>query len=271
MRMQQKIAILVLGIVFVAVGWGLGLVTANSSWFVWSGINSVMTQQTGNVQIAALVNGEVISDTELQSGVSSGFDRAIVLDRYVNKVLSAQLGEKEYPDLAHEAKRAAYREVLSSLYTTRRMQAIRETITDEQIQVYYDQNVLPENYKEWRVKYYLSNDREDVIQTLDKMKKGDEAALSELELLVENSKDGYATLAEIPYGLGRVVSMLKPGEFSEVLSIRNGFIVIQLDQTRQLDVPTLDQLREQIVGILTTQQFNESLLQARRAAIIELK
>ena len=68
-----------------------------------------------------------------------------------------------------------------------------------------------------------------------------------------------------------MVSGIKPGAFSEVLSLRNGFMVLKLDQVRQQDIPTVEQLRDQIVSILATQQFNANLLTARKDAKIELK
>ena len=192
------------------INWVFGILLAGAAWaagFYSSGVlndlnnpNLAAQGEGGVSEVVATVNGEVVTDLELQSGLASGFDRAVVVDRYVNKVISAQLGEKTYPELARDAKRAAYREVLSTLYTSRQMQTIREAISDEQIQTYYDDNILPENFKEWRVQYYLSNDREDVVKTREKMLKGDKEALGQLELLILNLKMGLLVFKQYRMG-----------------------------------------------------------------------
>ena len=217
----------------------------------------------------ASINGMKITEMELGSMLQSGVDRAIVIDRYINKVVAAERGREMYVEEAKAALRAAEREVLSTLYTTKRMEELRKAVSDDEVRAYYDANVLDQNFQQWKVSYYLSNDQNDVQQTLEKLKKGDKDALDQLKPLVEQG-DGYAVAQAMPYNLGRVVSKMKKGEFSEVLRLRNGFLVLKIEDSKQLKKPTLEELKQDIVQALALEKFNAELEQARRQAKVEL-
>ena len=217
----------------------------------------------------ASINGMKITEMELGGMLQSGVDRAIVIDRYINKVVAAERGREMYVEEAKAALRAAEREVLSTLYTTKRMDELRKAVSDDDVKAYYDANVLDQNFQQWKVSYYLSNDQNDVQQTLDKLKKGDKDALDQLKPLVEQG-DGYAVAQAMPYNLGRVVSKMKKGEFSEVLRLRNGLLVLKIEDSKQLRKPTLEELKQDIVQALALEKFNAELEQARRQAKVEL-
>ena len=217
----------------------------------------------------ASINGMKITEMELGGMLQSGVDRAIVIDRYINKVVAAERGREMYVEEAKAALRAAEREVLSTLYTTKRMDELRKAVSDDDVKAYYDANVLDQNFQQWKVSYYLSNDQNDVQQTLDKLKKGDKDALDQLKPLVEQG-DGYSVAQAMPYNLGRVVSKMKKGEFSEVLRLRNGLLVLKIEDSKQLKKPTLEELKQDIVQALALEKFNAELEQARRQAKVEL-
>lgn len=217
----------------------------------------------------ASINGMKITEMELGGMLQSGVDRAIVIDRYINKVVAAERGREMYVEEAKAALRAAEREVLSTLYTTKRMEELRKAVSDDDVKAYYDANVLDQNFQQWKVSYYLSNDQKDVQQTLEKLKKGEKDALDQLKPLVEQG-DGYAVAQALPYNLGRVVSKMKKGEFSEVLRLRNGLLVLKIEDSKQLKKPTVEELKQDIVQALALEKFNAELEQARRQAKVEL-
>ena len=217
----------------------------------------------------ASINGMKITEMELGIMLQSGVDRAIVIDRYINKVVAAERGREMYVEEAKAALRAAEREVLSTLYTTKRMEELRKAVSDDDVKAYYDANVLDQNFQQWKVSYYLSNDQKDVQQTLEKLRKGEKDALDQLKPLVEQG-DGYAVAQALPYNLGRVVSKMKKGEFSEVLRLRNGLLVLKIEDSKQLKKPTVEELKQDIVQALALEKFNAELEQARRQAKVEL-
>lgn len=219
--------------------------------------------------VLANINGQTITELEVAGLLQSGIDRAIVVDRYINKVVAAERGREMYASEAKAALRAAEREVLSTLYTTKRMDELRKAVTDKQVAEFYEQNVLDQNFQQWKVSYYLSASVEDANKVLVSMKKGEKDALEQLKPLVEQG-DGYAAAMAIPYGLGRVVSKMKKGEFSEVLQLRNGLLVLRIDDMKQLEKPTQEELKQEIIQALALEKFNEELEQARRKAKVEL-
>ena len=256
-------------------------VVGTLSWAAWAALQGQSQSKVSPVNSAiaatadrpdreiATINGMKITEMEVSGLMQSGIDRAIVIDRYINKVVAAERGKEMYAEEATAALRAAEREVLSTLYTTRRMQALRSAVSDEEVKAYYDANVLDQNFQQWKVSYYLSNDENDVQQTLGKLKSGDKQALEQLKPLVEQG-DGYANAANLPYNLGRVVLKMKKGEFSEVLRLRNGLLVLKVDDMKQLQKPTLEQLKEEIVQAIALEKFNTELEDARRKAKVEL-
>ncbi|BET24923.1 parvulin-like peptidyl-prolyl cis-trans isomerase protein [Limnobacter thiooxidans] len=255
------------------------------SWAGWTAFSGPSSQSTavspvGNAFAAAgssvqgdrqvaTINGMKITEMELGGLLQSGVDRAIVIDRYINKVVAAERGREMYVDEAKAALRAAEREVLATLYTTKRLDELRKAVTEQEITAYYDTNVLDQNFQQWKVSYYLSNNQADIQDTLAKLKKGEKDALDQLKPLIEQG-DGYAVAQALPYNLGRVVSRMKKGEFSEVLNLRNGLLVLKIEDMKQLKKPTRDELKQDIVQALALEKFNSELEQARRQAKVEL-
>ena len=231
---------------------------------------AVAADKSGSVDaVLANINGQTITELEVAGLLQSGIDRAIVVDRYINKVVAAERGREMYASEAKAALRAAEREVLSTLYTTKRMEELRNAVTDQQVADFYTQNVLDQNFQQWKVSYYLSASEDDANKVLVSLKKGDKDALEQLKPLVEQG-DGYAAAVAIPYGLGRVVSKMKKGEFSEVLRLRNGLLVLRIDDMKQLKKPTQEELKQEIIQALALEKFNQELEQARRQAKVEL-
>lgn len=231
--------------------------------------NANASTSKGSDEVLASINGMKITEMEVSGLLQQGVDKAIVLDRYINKVIAAELGREMYSAEATATLQAAEREVLSTLYTTRRMEELRKSIGDEQVKNYYDANVLDQNFQLWKVSYYLSTDATDVQKTLASLKKGEKEAEAQLKPLIEQG-DGFAAANALPYNLGRVVSKMKKGEYSEVLQLRNGLLVLKVEDSKQTKKPTMDELKQDIVQTLAIQQFNDELEKARKKAKVEL-
>jgi len=271
MRNKIIMGVAALGLVGV-VGWA-GLAMFGES--VPNGANSVSPVANANAavkgidSVLASVNGMKVTEMEVGGLLQQGIDKAIVVDRYINKVIAAELGREMYAAEAKATLQAAEREVLSTLYTTRRLEELRKAISDDDVKNYYNANVLDQNFQLWKVSYYLSSDFADAQKTLASLKKGDKDAEAQLKPLVEQG-DGFAAAAAMPYNLGRVVSKMKKGEYSEVLQLRNGLLVLKVDESKQVKKPTVEELKQDIVQALALQKFNEELEQARKKAKVEL-
>lgn len=220
-------------------------------------------------QVVAKVDGQTVSELEISSLTANGIDKAIAVDRYINKVIAAEQARKLYKGESESMIRAAEREVLATLYTTKRLEELRKSITPEEIKEFYSRNVVDENFKQWRVAYYLTVDPKDMDSTLQKMRQGDKDALKQLKPLAEQG-DNFLAAQAMPYNLGQVVVRIKKGEFSDVLRLRNGLLVVRVEDIRQQEKPKLDSLRSEIIEAIAQQKFNEELMRARSAAKVEL-
>ncbi|NJM31890.1 MAG: peptidyl-prolyl cis-trans isomerase [Limnobacter sp.] len=220
-------------------------------------------------QFLIRIDDETVTDTEIAGLLNQGVDRAIVIDRYINKVIAARLGESKYSEQAKATLQAAKREVLANMYTVRRMQELRAAIKEEEVKSFYTENIRDENFTRWKLAYYLTPDPADIQGTLAKMKAGDKDALQQLRPLAEEG-DGYLAAQLLPYNLGRVVAPLKKGDFTDILPIRNGYMTVLVEDVKKQEKPTLEKVRAEIIEVLATRRFNEELEKARRKANIEI-
>jgi peptidyl-prolyl cis-trans isomerase C len=269
---RSKLIMGAAGLAVVGVVAWAGLTVFGDSASNGAGVSPVANANAanrGSDVVLASIDGMKVTEMEVGGLLQSGVDKAIVIDRYINKVIAAELGRKMYAEEAQATLQAAEREVLSTLYTTRRMEDLRKGVSDDEVKTYYDANVLDQNFQLWKVSYYLSADANDVQKTLASLKKGDKDAEEQLKPLIEQG-DGFAAASALPYNLGRVVSKMKKGEYSEVLQLRNGLLILKIDDSKKVDKPTMEDLKQDIVQALAMQKFNEELEQARRKAKVEL-
>jgi hypothetical protein len=219
--------------------------------------------------VAATIDGKPVMEVELAGLINSGADRAVALDRYINKVLAAEAARGRYADDARTAVMAAEREILANLYLQRRNQELLQAITDPQVADFYKANVRDEDYAAFKLRYYLTRDQADAVNVkglLDKADKGAQAKLAPLG----NAADGYLPFQGLPYGLGQVVRNAKVGDVIGPVMVRDGLLVLSLDEVRKGSKPELDKVKTEIRTLLADRQLSEELLALRKKAQIQL-
>ena len=260
-------------------GWCAAMAILCASGLVWWMLqtNHAVAASTGQAhvmspepqKVVVKVDGEAVFQNEIEDLIQTGIDRAIVVDRMINKVIAAQKGKLAYPAETQLALKLAEREVLSTIYTTKRLQELRENVSEQDIAHYYSAQIKDENFKLWKVSYYLSQDPQDIQLTAEKLRNADPKALAQM-LALTTENEGYLPAQALPYGLARVVNDMKKGEFSPVLNVRNGLMLVRLDDMRQGQKPSMEALRDQIREAIVLERFNRELEQARQEAKIEL-
>lgn len=219
--------------------------------------------------VVATIDGKTVMEAELASLLATGADRAVAIDRYINKVLAAEAARSRYAEDARALSTAAEREVLANLYLQRRNQEILQSVTEEQVAEYYKANVRDEDYASFKLRYYLSRDQADAVNfrsLLDKADKGAQARLAPLG----NTGDGFLPFQGIPYGLGQVVRRAKPGEVIGPVTVRDGLLVLVLDEVRSGKKPEIGAVKNEIRALLADRQLTEELLGLRKKANIQL-
>lgn len=221
-------------------------------------------------QPVATVDGAVISESEIAGATAQGIDRAVAVDRYIQRVLAANLARRAYASDAEAAIRGAEREVLSQLYVQRRTEEIKLALNDKDVSEFYATNVKAEDFAKYKVRYFLTQDPKEAEAVATALASG---KAKEVEGRFQPAKtgDGLTTAAELPYGLGQVVRTMKVGEYSRPLMLRNGIFVLRVDDKQPGQKPELDKVAAEIRELLVAQKLSDELAAARRSARIELK
>ncbi|MDY7572986.1 foldase protein PrsA [Actimicrobium sp. CCI2.3] len=232
-----------------------------------SDIGSV--KQTTN-RIVAVVDGAEIAEAELLPFLNAGLDKAIAVDRAINKVIAANSADKLYRQAAKTAMQSARNEVLASVFINQRSLEVRNGVTDKDIKVFYDTRVKDEDFTTFKLKFFVSVDAKEAQDVFDGVGRGDKEAMAKLTWV---RKDGehYMTAAEVPYGLGVAVKKLKTGQRLQPVTVREGALVLYVDDIKTNPKPELAKVEGEIKDLLVAERFNEDMKARRAAAKIELR
>jgi foldase protein PrsA len=138
------------------------------------------------------------------------------------------------------------------------------SVTDEEIQAYYDENLedftTAEQVKAAHILLATKDEAEAVRVSL--VNGGDFAALAAEKSIDETTKDAGGELALIARGDGEeafedAVFALEVGKLSEVVETSQGFHVIKLSERHAESVPTLDEVKEEIIETLISSKISE--------------
>jgi hypothetical protein len=247
--------------------FGLDMLRSASAKESHSDIGSV--KQTTN-RIVAVVDGAEISEAELQPFLNAGLDKAVAVDRAINKVVAANTADKLYRAAAKTAMQSARNEVLASVYINQRSIEVRNGVSDKDIKSFYDTRVKGEDFTTFKLKFFVSVDAKEAQDVFDGVGRGEKEALAKLAWV---RKDGehYLTAADVPYGLGVAVKKLKAGQRLQPVTVREGALVLYVDDIKVNPKPELTKVEAEIKDLLVAERFNEDMKARRAAAKIELR
>jgi hypothetical protein len=220
--------------------------------------------------VVAMVNGEPITEFDIAGALLGGVDRANAVNGHVNKALAAQMAIKQFPADAEAVRRAAEREALAQLYSDKRAQAVRAALTDVEVKAYYEAHVKPEMFSGYKVSALLTQDPKEAEEIASAIARG-KARDHDARFKPIVGGEGYASTSQLPAGLGAVVRELKAGGYSRPLAMREGILILRLDDIKRSPKPELATMSTSIKEILIVQKVNAELERARQAARIELK
>lgn len=268
---KAKVGIGIALVLLVAAGAGALQMNGALSWASLGPSTSAPETPTPAVlatSVIATVNGLPVTEAEVAPIMAQGADRAVAVDRYINKVLAAEAGSREYADEAKVALRAAEREVLAQLYLRRKSEDLARALTDEKLMDYYEKNVKDEEYAQYKLRYYLTQDQNDAVRVKDLADKGDRDALAKFAPVKRG--DEFSSVAEIPYGLGQVVKRAKAGERVGPVMVRDGLLIFSVEEIKAGERPKFETVKEEIRSVLVSRQLNDLLVSARKSASITL-
>jgi hypothetical protein len=249
---------------------GLSATTAQSKADIAHANSSANGTAKTSQKLIAVVDEEKITEDDIRPLMEAGVEKAIALDRYINKVIAAQAAEKQYKTDAQVAMKSVEREVLSQLFIQKTGQRIEGQISSADIQSYYDKNVKKEDFQQYDVSYYLTQDKSDAETVSQEALLGKREVLARFKPIREGA-DSYVYLKDMPYGLGQVIRQLKADSFSKPIALRNGFFVLHVIGIKEGKRPELSAVNSEIKTILMNQRLNKELEDHRSIAKIELK
>lgn len=239
--------------------------------------------------VAATVNGREITAADVAFAVSTlapaleqvpaAQRPAVVLDLLIDMELLAEAAEKEglEDDPALERRLSYYRaQTLRDLYMEK---IVASKITDEAVKARYDEEVSKlEPVTEVNARHILVEDEETAKKLIAELDNGADFA----KLAEENSTDpgsasrggslGFFGPGQMVPPFEQAAMALEPGEYTkEPVKSRFGYHIIQVDETRERPVPTLEQVGGQIRQVMMREAFTNELASLKEGATIEKK
>ena len=248
-----------------------GLAAAKPATGAAASAAPIAVSASDRLRVLAEVNGKTITAEEVAPGIVNGLDRAVAVDRYVTRLLASEAALEEYPDEAKAAKAAAEREVLASLFLRRKAEELVMSVTQSDIDKFYKEQVRDEDYAAYKLNYYLTQDDLDAAAMERNIAANDAEAKAKF-VPVNREGDGFIPLAATPYGLGALVARAKPGDYLRAVRVRDGFLILHVEQVRAGKKPAQTKdLNDQIRNLIAQDLLNKELLERRERAQVKLK
>ena len=225
------------------------------------------------LRVLAEVNGKAITAEEVAPATAQGLGRAEAVDRYVTRLLAAEAANELYPGEAKAAKAAAEREVLANLYINRRGAELLQAVTQADIDRFYKEQVRDADYASYKLNYYLTQDNIDAAAMERNIAANDaEAKAKFVPVPGSREGDGFIPLANTPYGLGQLVATAKAGDYLRAVRVRDGFLILHIEQVRPGKKPAQTQeVKDQIRSLIAQRRLSDELLERREKASVKLK
>lgn len=234
----------------------------------------------------AVVNDEPISKemfefhlerrTNGQPQLATDEDRQALLQELVDMTLLAQEAERQglakRPDVA-----AQLQNLRSAVLAQAAVSGLLEQEPDEAaIQAEYDKHFKGEQGQEYHARHILVDSEEKAEQLIGQLDKGADFA----KLAEENSSDsssanggdlGWFQAEQMVQPFSEAVQELTAGTYTkEPVQTQFGWHVIKLEESRAVEPPPLDSVRQQLAALVVQEQVEARIEQLREQAKIRM-
>lgn len=238
-----------------------------------------------SAKVLARVNGAEITDEDvkiamedigssLPQQIEGPARQAYILDYLIDAKLVAQKAEADKMGEGPEfAKKVAYyrdKVLMEDLLG----KVAKDAATDTAIQKTYDdvaKQQKPE--EEVRARHILVESEPDAQAALKRVKGGEDFA----KVANEMSKDpaskggelGWFTKERMVPEFAEAAFKMQPGQISDPVKSQFGWHIIQLEERRQKQFPSLDQVRDQVTRYVVQKSQSELILKLREEAKVD--
>lgn len=237
-------------------------------------------------ETVATVNGEDITEDmllmfqqQLSRGGHDQVNRDAALEQLVNVVIVSQEAEKQGIDKRPDVMRNLAwqrRGTLAQLGISDHMQ--KNPVKDDEVKAMYDEFLKSQSGQEYKARHILVESEDEAKAIIKSLGNGGDFG----ELAKEKSKDPGSSVNGGDLGWFSPDRMVKP--FSEaVVSMKKGtytktpvqtqfgWHVIQLEDQRALQPPTLEQIKPQLQQRLTQERMQAYIQKLRDKAKVDIK
>lgn len=248
----------------------------------WIAVLSLSFCGLAQAQTLAIVNGQNVTEPSVKAwlmtqGIAAPSAEQIkqALPVFENRVLLSQQAEKGkiVSDKTLEPLIEAYKiNILSQAEVEHYLSG--KQAAEAKIKARYEALKANQPAKLYRIRMIVLRNTEDADTVLAKLKNG--ASFS--NLAAQYSADqasamlggelGWRALPTLPPAVDSTVLKLKDGQVAGPIQVNDAYVVIQLMQTKDNDIPTLEALRSSIVSELNSAAVNDYVLTLRKQAKI---
>ncbi|AGY91673.1 hypothetical protein SPICUR_03400 [Spiribacter curvatus] len=258
---------------------GLGLAQAQDE------AESAETGEEQEIQVLAEINGETITERELDQLVSQQTQgeseipptqRRQFLEEIINLMLLAQAGDAagidEAPDVAAQLNNDRRRTLAQGFV---RQLTESEPVAESVLRERYEAVYGAEAPREYKARHILVSDRVQASAIIDRLADGE----SFTELAGQYSEDGtsrdggnlgWFAPDDMVDPFAEAVAALEPGAVTdEPVETRFGFHVIRLDETRETEAPAFSDVASQLRMSIVNERIQAELEGLREDADID--
>ncbi len=248
---------------------------------------TAQAQQTDNEKVLARVNGEVITERELDQLIAQQMQgqaeippaqRQQFLDEIINLMLLAQAGEEASLDAdpALQAQINNHRRTALAQAFVRNL-TVAEPVAEEALRERYEAEYTAEPPIEYRARHILVSEREQAIGIIERLQQGEEFETLAQRFSQDGSAErggdlGWFARGDMVAPFSEAVVAMDIGETSEApVETRFGWHVIRLDDTRETEAPAFEQVAGELRMRLINERIQEELESLRDEADINYR
>ncbi len=245
----------------------------------------VATAQAAEEKAVALVNGVAIPQARLdlrvkaaaQQGQPDSPDlRKALRDDLINLEVISQAAAKngldKQPEVAQQLE-LARESILASAYVQDYVK--NHPVSDDALKQEYENLKIRVGNKEYKLSHILVESEDEAKKTSAELKKGAKFA----KVAKAKSKDpgsadkggelGWAVPSNFVQPFGEAVVKLNKGQISEPVQTQFGWHIIKLEDTRELKVPSFEEMKPKLENRLQQQTVQKAIEDLRSKAKIE--
>ncbi|HEY9040320.1 MAG TPA: peptidylprolyl isomerase [Roseovarius sp.] len=195
-----------------------------------------------------------------------------ILDQLVQQTLLVNAHDG---DLSKRAALALDNERRALIASEEMADIVETAVTDEAIQTYFDDNYLSaEGVTEFKAAHILVETEEEAAKLVEEARGGADFG----DLAKEHSTGpsgpsggdlGWFSDGMMVQPFQDAVSQMEPGSVSDPVQTQFGWHVIKLDETREKDAPTLDEVRAEIEDALRQKAIEARIDELQEAGSVD--